>query len=385
MLYQTLKSLVVSLMLLTGITSLTYADFYVIPVVKKMENVVTVAKSGGNYSSLKKALETITDASEENPYVIYIAPGDYTEQGVIGMKSFVNIIGSGKENTIIRSEEAYATFIGANDTTLSNLSIINESPALDTYGVYNVSTSPILRNISITVSGGTNKRVGIYNGTSSMSINNVDITVSGGTAAFGIMNNNVSQIIENSEITVSGASSGNYGIYSSSSNDPSLTFINNEIEVSGGTDAYGVYNYESSPNMSSMSILASSADEHNTGVHNEGASSLPRMTNIIADASGGMSAIGVYNNLASVTMIYVTATGVDGSLWSNGVRNELSNSTTIKYCILNGAGPNSEGLYGGKSVIQSTIINGASSSEGCSLCIDDAGANLDHTCNAGPI
>jgi pectin methylesterase-like acyl-CoA thioesterase len=56
-------------------------------------NTVTVAKSGGDFTSIQSAIDSITNANSTSPYAILIYSGTYTEQ--ITMKSNVNLLGMG--------------------------------------------------------------------------------------------------------------------------------------------------------------------------------------------------------------------------------------------------------------------------------------------------
>ena len=67
------------------------------------ENVLVVAKSGGDYTTVSGALASISDNAADNPYVIRIAPGVYNEQ--IQLKSYVDIVGSGIHATRIESTQ----------------------------------------------------------------------------------------------------------------------------------------------------------------------------------------------------------------------------------------------------------------------------------------
>lgn len=56
---------------------------------------LTVAKSGGMYTSIEDAYDAITDASLSKPYVINVYPGVYTENNPIIAKSYVTLRGIG--------------------------------------------------------------------------------------------------------------------------------------------------------------------------------------------------------------------------------------------------------------------------------------------------
>ncbi len=63
--------------------------------------VLWVATSGGDFTSLKAALASISDNDPLHPYVIRIAPGTYDEPGGVDLKSNVDVEGSGRDTTTI--------------------------------------------------------------------------------------------------------------------------------------------------------------------------------------------------------------------------------------------------------------------------------------------
>ncbi|MCB0044153.1 MAG: hypothetical protein KDD92_01850 [Caldilineaceae bacterium] len=93
------------------------------------ENVVVVAKSGGDYDSIKDAMDAISPSSS-SPYLIYVAPGTYDEQVV--MKEYVHLKGAGPYVTMIstsvtgdtHAEESAVVSMGAY-AQLSDISVIN--------------------------------------------------------------------------------------------------------------------------------------------------------------------------------------------------------------------------------------------------------------------
>ncbi len=65
--------------------------------------ILVVAKTGGNFTSVAEALRSTKDASEESPYLIKIEPGVYQEK--IIMKEYVDIVGAGVNLVKIIGEE----------------------------------------------------------------------------------------------------------------------------------------------------------------------------------------------------------------------------------------------------------------------------------------
>jgi len=80
------------------------------------QQTVTVAKSGGDYTSVQSAIDSITDASISKRYSILVHPGDYAEN--ITMKSYVDLIGVSASTCRITPTTGTAINFGS---TISNL------------------------------------------------------------------------------------------------------------------------------------------------------------------------------------------------------------------------------------------------------------------------
>lgn len=86
---------------------------------------IIVAKSGGDYTSIQDAINSITDASAIKPYVILIYPGIYAED--ITMKAWVSLVGVGAFTDAVISGVNSAPLItfpaGFDISTIRNLTI----------------------------------------------------------------------------------------------------------------------------------------------------------------------------------------------------------------------------------------------------------------------
>ena len=121
---------------------------------KKYANVIVVAKSGGDFTDPLAAINSITDASATNPYLIKIMPGVYDlGANTIAMQSFVDIEGAGEKTTkIYGTGYLYLFMRGASDAELRYLtveSIINNGCAL-----FNTGSSPKVSHVTVINSGG---------------------------------------------------------------------------------------------------------------------------------------------------------------------------------------------------------------------------------------
>jgi pectin methylesterase-like acyl-CoA thioesterase len=266
------------------------------------KNVVVVAQSGGQYTSITSALNSITDNSSTNRYLITVGLGTYTE--TVTMKQYVDIEGSGEQNTKITftgtAVFSTGTVVGANNAELRSLTVANTGGNTYATAIYNSSAAPSLLQVTATASGGTNSNYGVVNNSSSSPImTNVTATASG--ASFnnvGVYNSSSSPIMTNVTATASGASF-NAGVYNSSSSSPIMTNVT--ATASGASSSnYGVYNYNaSSPNMTNVTATASGASSSNYGVYNDFSS--PRIVTSIIIASGATT-FGVYSYGGTVTI-----------------------------------------------------------------------------------
>ncbi|NUU58973.1 pectinesterase family protein, partial [Paenibacillus agri] len=88
---------------------------------------IIVAPSGGQYASISTALASITDASEDKRYEIYVKKGTYTD--TFRTKPYVDIIGEDKYKTIISFTGVYSewvnlsTIFAESECTIKNLTV----------------------------------------------------------------------------------------------------------------------------------------------------------------------------------------------------------------------------------------------------------------------
>lgn len=113
-------------------------------------NIVTVAEHGADFTSIIDAVDSITDAGRNNPYVVSVAPGRYNLGATpLLMKDSVSLAGSGQNATyIIGSVDSVSSpttgsgpgvINGANNSEIRHLTVINRYPgtahAINNYGV----------------------------------------------------------------------------------------------------------------------------------------------------------------------------------------------------------------------------------------------------------
>lgn len=114
--------------------------------------------SGGGFTTVTAALNSITDASTSNHYIIYFAPGVYNEQ--VTMKPFVDIEGAGELTTRITftssASNTTGTLLGGNIAELRFLTVENTGGNMIAIAIYNKSVAPRLSHVIASPWGGTN-------------------------------------------------------------------------------------------------------------------------------------------------------------------------------------------------------------------------------------
>ncbi len=155
-------------------------------------NVIVVAKSDGDFTDPVSAMNSISDASEANPYLIKIMPGTYDlgYNSTIVVKDFVDIEGSGQTNTILRHSVAdprgnspsLLAIYNATNVSVRNLSL--ETTVIDpetgqAQVIQTLNGSVRLSDISVRLFGasGTGYSVGIQSYATNLVMNNVEVYI----------------------------------------------------------------------------------------------------------------------------------------------------------------------------------------------------------------
>ena len=290
-------------------------------------NVVVVAKSGGDHTSIQTALDSITDASDANRYLIWVAPGTYAER--VTMKQYVDIEGAGELLTKITytgSDQAATsgTVLGADNAELRFLTVENTGGNTYAIAIASVSVSPRLTHVTAAATGGFwNFGIGVASSSSIMT--NVTATASGGTHSHGISSSFSSPTMTNVTASASGATNTNYGIHNVTGSAPTMTNVT--ASGTGGDDSRGVINAASSPTM--INVIASGSDGNlvNYGVNNS--SSSPTMINVTALASGGSGTNYAVLNASSSPTIDNSTLRASGGGSNYGIYNEATSGAYI--------------------------------------------------------
>lgn len=320
------------LLLIVPLSHTASAEFLIIPVPQKINNVVTVAERGAQFNDIRAALDSITDAASDNRYTVFIAPGHYTVSGsALAMKPYVDIIGSGRDRTVISGSisttSAERSFVlgGADHAALKEVTIRNDGGDVFSYAIGNFAVSPTIEGVTVEASGGTGANIAVFNsGGASPTIKHVTATATSGNTAIGIRESDTSasQII--------------------------------------GTQAY-----------------AEGASDTNIGI-DLGWESATTVRHVHASAIGGTGrchGLDVGNGNPDIAFVTATATGNDGCYGISGV----NGPAVVRYSETTGTG-------GGISLVNiemSTVGNGHYLGT-CFSSVDENGTPLDSACEAQP-
>lgn len=281
----------------------SHADLYVVAGGgKNYKNVLVVAQSGSPYTSVQAALDAISGASDTNRYLIFVAPGTYT--GRFTMEPYVDIAGSGPNVTILESPggasflATSATGVGADNATLSNLTVKNTGGAAVAVALWNAGVSPSLWHVDLWTEGATSSAYGFY--------------VTGGGAP---------QVRECTITTQGGSATYTYGV---SSGNSSPTFQNCDIVAYDGGTARGAFCSGSMATFQDCRITASGGSSVNEGLHNTGLTSTTELFNcqVLAQGSGSADQVGIFNTHGILVKAFGTRVEAEGGLTTVGIANK---------------------------------------------------------------
>ncbi len=266
-------------LLLIAFSTPALASFFVIPTIQKESNIITVKTSDGDFDNPIDAMNSITDASETNPYLIVIGPGvfDIGSNQII-MKSHVGILGSGENQTTItgsRSTNSADQFddgsliVGTDNASLKSLTILNSTNVSDDNSscIFFQNSTASIEDVHIRLYSISDYTHGILSNNSTVTLKNVEIIVDNGTAhSYGILADN-SSIIEDQDLTIIDSPDAGIAHAISIVGNSELHSRNLSVTVSGsGTQHKGVYIQASTAVIISANIDISGGDRSNFGI-----------------------------------------------------------------------------------------------------------------------
>ncbi len=200
-------------------------------------NIIQVAKNGAAFHSIQAALDSITDATEDNPYLVYVAPGVYEEQ--IDMKPFVDIEGAGEALTKIVSGRDYA-ISGSSHAELRSLTLEGAASCERVLWVGSGQSASV-SDVTIRASGHEPRGIEIwYAGPTYLKHVTIEIAPTSGWGS-GIRIARSTAVLDGVTLLATSDERGSYGIVAFSAE--SVLEVRNSIIVADGPGSQGILGY----------------------------------------------------------------------------------------------------------------------------------------------
>jgi hypothetical protein len=328
------------------------------------QDVVIVAKSGGDYTSVQAAVDSIADASVDHAYLVWIAPGVYSE--TVTMKPYVHLQGAGRELTVISSTIGnsppfltQATLVMTHHVSLRDLAVNNsgadyfQAALLAGDGV----TQTLVTGVTVRAQGNGTVNYAIYldgsgigvtlqdvaglaeNGGNNSGLHNSGVltlhggsfTARGGTSATGVSSTgNATFEAENVAVLAENGSDSNMAL---SSNGGTVTLHGGSFIAQGGGQTRGIFiaGIDTTLEAENITVLAENGGGNNYGLYNTSATAVLRGGSFIARASY-TNTYGIYNTGSNATLETenVTALAENGSSYNYGLQNASGAVATLR-------------------------------------------------------
>lgn len=169
------------------------------------EHFITVSPSGGDFTSVADALNSISGSSSTERYLVWVGPGVYTETDLVSVPAYVHLKGSGVNATVIASSRTNSTPSNVaatvdllEDSRISDLTVRNTGTGTFGIAIYSAQTTRDTRVDNVTAevigAGGTG-HYAVYLNDAEINITNSLLQASGATgfgtgvnAGMGIVN-----------------------------------------------------------------------------------------------------------------------------------------------------------------------------------------------------
>ncbi len=214
-------------------------------------NVIRVGKTGGDFTSIQAALDSITDAAADNWYVIQLGPGVFNES--ITLKSYVSVFGHGFLETTIKAEGTgnQTAVVGASLSVISDVGIeARSTDGGDATGYFRSGGGQALSQINrariVAFTSGSGHATGV-DATGNITVRLRDTLVGVGNGALNVgihMDTPARVSVYDGSIDAYTASNFNYGVWRetvASSSSGSLYLQDSTVRGRNGLYGYGVY------------------------------------------------------------------------------------------------------------------------------------------------
>lgn len=270
------------------------------------ELVVTVAKSGADFTSIQAAIDSITDASSDNRYLVWVGPGRYNER--VTLKNYVYLQGVEQWDTVIEYAAGSANY--PPDTATLTL-----------------SGNSRVRRLTVLSHGTAAHNTAVFapDGAAHVLLDNIYVEARGtGDANYGmvVMGGSTSLGITQAYIGASNGASSNNGLVLEDDVNVSLTDCS--IWGRGGADSSGILNWGNNANLQGddITVEASGATGNNAALSNQLDARATLRGGFFSGRDGSGIACGICNFAAHVSATGVESEGNSASGTGYGFRND---------------------------------------------------------------
>jgi hypothetical protein len=234
------------------------------------------------------------DAS--NPCLLKILPGWYDiGSATVTMQPFIDIEGSGRDVTFIRSASSVATVYGADAAELRSLTVRNDGDGGFPVGISFDEYLHRLRitNVDVVVTGANTLNVGVSFNQSAPVIDATRVVVYGGDDALGIKLWGCEAVLRNVDVQVSTAPAGDTvtGVEISGGGTTSV-LRESRVSVGNANETYGIRIISATPLIDNVTVAVSPLGD-GWGFLNQGG--IVTITNSSTEVIGGLSTTGMYS------------------------------------------------------------------------------------------
>jgi hypothetical protein len=361
---------------------------------QKVAQLVIVAKSGGDYAAVQSAVDAVSDASADNPYLIWVAPGVYSE--TVRLKPYVHLQGAGEFATIITSTQSadsnlyptQATLVLTRNVTLRHLTVGNSGAGAANVAILAMAgtTETLLADLTAQTQGVGENNFGIVlsGGGTCVTVRDVDVLGAhasdanvglslrsnaqailhggvfvgrGGIYAYGISANGGDTLEAEGVTAVAEGGNSNYGLAASSA---TVSVRSGAFSARGGNYARGISNYMASLTATSITALGENATYGNYGLANGSGPAV--LYGGSFTGRGGQDAYGIENryNGTYLEARGITARAQNGANANYGLLNTHTAMVKADGCQLIGA-TDAVRQGGGAISIGVSLLNGGAS------------------------
>ncbi len=262
--------------------AISHTSVVVVPLgdspVEGLANIVTVAKENGDFEDPASAVASISDATEDNPYMVYVAPGTYILESRIELSPYVHLIGSGKHLTILDGSfgeangGAGAAVISIVDpevfvrhTSIQGMRIINRGNGSGgvVVGVYCDECNSKIKDVDVDVFGGTTNLGIDVSGPGGVHLEGSSVEALGGAISIAIQIFSTNSSLHDVVAIAEDATSTNVGIQVSQG---SIDTHKVSANATGGSYGYGIRLIGLGSDLDDVDVNGSGSDE-GYGIH----------------------------------------------------------------------------------------------------------------------